>query len=693
VILRSNRYAPLMRRRLSPIHIAALALAFLLIAGNGAPGENEGQGSAGGAAPAIVPLEKGEQVQYGRVPALRGPYFLLERPKIGVLGSFEFDSETVINRGVERESRVFEYREGLTVATRGWLYHPALLRFDVQLDPQWSQIDVGGDGSQAAGSEFFIPSYSLDGTLLPEKPYSLHLFADRREDNLVAAFTNQSTVQTDSYGADLSLKSTTLPAFFKYQHLQRTQESFFINDEERDDFRADLFHYQGNSDTRLNLQYIDSLQTSGETTSDVRNSFNRLTNTWRFASDPTRRLTSTINHRQTEDTDFTSSNLRLLERLYYTHAKNLWSDLHVLYDQREIDLFEEETASIGGKLTHLFYENLTSALSTGATHNSFPDSHENVYEGGLHFDYRRDIPWGSVSATAGLDSRYTERSGNVGLLAVSNVPLVLANGTPPFLEQEFIEEDSIRVTDNTGTLVYIRDQDYIVEQVGTFVRIRRAFSGAIANNQTVLVSYRFRGDSEFDDNLLSQSYGTTVNLLRVARLSYNYFNRSQQLASGVEPVTPVDDVIQRMVLQLFWRWSETRLSYEDFSTSTAPARNTWRAEETLTANPVKSLSLQLSGYFGETDFTENIDRDEFYGLTSTIRWTPVHWLKTGLEGSHDWIAGEGEESSVDGLRSFFELYYGKWRYTISYRYRDSDDELGDFERTEHNFLIKLVREL
>jgi hypothetical protein len=216
--------------------------------------------------------------------------------------------------------------------------------------------------------------------------------------------------------------------------------------------------------------------------------------------------------------------------------------------------------------------------------------------------------------------------------------------------------------------------------------------GAINNNQTVLVSYRFTGDSGFDDLLFAQAYGTTLNLFSAVRLSYNYFNRSQQIVSGNEPVTPIDDVIHRTLLQLFWKWSETRFSYENFSTSTAPSRNTWRAEETLTANPTKTLSLQFSGYYGETGFSEDIDRDVFYGVTSNIVWSPVYWARTGVEGWYDWITGEGEDSSVAGLLSFVDLYYGKWRCNLSYRFRDSEDQLREFQRTEHNFLVKLIRE-
>ncbi len=665
---------------------ALLATALLPAAGYGDP-------PAEGARPAIVPLENTAREHSGGTAALRGDYYLIERPQIGLLGSFKYDSETVTSRGEKQQSRVLDYREGFAVATKGWLYHPALFLFDLQAAPQWSQIDESGDGLRSDETQFFIPSYSLDGTLLPEKPYTLHVFANRYEDNLVAAFTNQSTVELDRYGADLSLKNKTLPSFFRYLHLQRLQEGFFISEEDRDDFSADIFHQKGNSDTRLYSQYIDSLQTSGETVSSVRNSFNRLSNTWRFDGDPTRRLTSTVNYHRTEDEDFTNSDLRFLERLYYTHRKNLWSQLSLLYDKQEINLFEEEKASLGGELNHLLYENLTTTLTADATRNTFADSHEDVYEGGLRFDYLRGIPWGSINATAGWESVYTARSGDVGQHSVTGEPHVLANGTASFLKNEFVDPDSIRVTDSARTIVYIRDQDYTVEEVGSFVRIRRTFFGAINNNQTVLVSYRFTGDSGFDDNLFSQSYGATVNLFSAARLSYNYFNLSQQVVSGIEPARPIDDVIQRTVLQLFWRWSETRFSYEDFSTSTSPSRTTWRAEEILTVKPARTLSVQLSGYYGETGFSGDIARDEFYGTTSNVLWSPFYWARTGIEGWYDWVAGEGQDSSVGGFHSFLETSYGKWRCNLSYRYRDSEDSLRDFERTENYVLLKIIREL
>ncbi len=642
---------------------------------------------------AIVPLPRKEAAAPIDGSWLGGDRFALTYPKLGLNTLFLMENETFHSNGTDQQNSVYEFREGFSVATDGWLVHPAFLTLDLRLDPQWSQVGGSGDGPKPENSTVFLGSYATAMTFLPKKLYTFRLFADRTEDNLISTFTNQTRVDTDTYGASLAYKWKRLPTFVNYQHLNRNQQGFFDSEEERDDIRLNTTNQYGDFDTRLSLQYIDSQQTSDVADTDLRDFNTRLDNTWRFQADPNRLLLSDLSYRASEDGDFSRTDLRLFERLYLKHRKNLWTNSSFVYQNLETDQFSEDRYRLDSELTHLLYENLTTTVFGSGERRNFTDSNETAYTGALDFDYRRDIPWGTIGATAGVRDVYTVRNGEQGLQVINNETQVLDGGQGTFLDQEFIDADSIRVTDSTGTIVYLRDLDYLVEQAGTFIRLRRSLLGNIAANQTVLVSYRFAGEPDFDDNVVSQSYGANLFLFSKLRLSYNYFHRKQQVIAGPEPVDPIDDTVQRTALQFTYRWSETRLSFEDFQTTTSPARTTWRAEELFNVRVARSIGLRLSGYYGETDFERALGRETFYGTASSINWSPTYWTKAGFEGFVDWVDSDTINSTNGGALAFWQLLYGRWQARLSYRYRETLDDRDDFQRTEQRILLTIERTL
>gem|GEM_PF-781078 len=641
----------------------------------------------------IVPLPRKEVTTVNDDTWISGDRFALSYPKLGLSSMFLMDNETLHSNGADRQSSVYEFREGFSVATNGWLVHPAFLALNLRLDPQWSQVGGNGDGPSPDDPSLFLGSYATQATFLPRKIYTLQFFADRTEENLISTFANQTNVDTDTYGANLTYKWKRLPTFVNYQHLNRNQDGFFTTEEQRDDFRLNTSNQYGNFDTRLSLQYIDSQQSSDIEDTNLKDFNSRLDNSWRFKADPNRLLYSDLSYRTSEDDDFSRTDLRLLERLYLKHRKYLRTNSSFLFQKLETDQFSEDRYRLDSELTHLLYENLTTTVFGSGERHNFDDGNETAYTGALDFDYRRDIPWGTLGATAVVRDIYTIRSGEQGLQVVNNESQVLNGGQGTFLNQEFVDADSIRVTDSTGTIVYLRNLDYIVEQTGTFIRLRRTLLGNIADNQTVLVSYRFAGSPGFDDNVVSQSCGANLFFFSTLRLSYNYFHRNQQVIAGPEPISPIDDTVQRTALQLLYRWTEFRLSFEDFQTTTSPARTTWRAEEIFNVKVAGGIGLRLSGYYGETDFAGPLGLETFYGTASSLSWTPTHWTKAGFEGHVDWVDSDTIASVNGGALAYWQLLYGRWQAKLSYRYRQTLEDRDDFQRTEQRVLLTIERTL
>ncbi|MFQ5484772.1 MAG: hypothetical protein ACE5DO_05485, partial [Desulfobacterales bacterium] len=502
----------------------------------------------------------------------------------------------------------------------------------------------------------------------------------------------RSETETDRYGADLSLKYK-IRTDLNYTHLQSRQTGFYTSDEDSDDYRLAMSHRIDKSDTRLNAVYNDNRRTTRGIPISTRSTNADLQNYYNITGDRRFMLNSFGSYRLTESDLFENTGLRLSESLDWKHRENLRSRYRLEYDQNSSGDFDNRTTTLGASITHLLYENLTTTAAGDASFNDFTNGSEQKYGGHLDFDYRRSIPWGMLNLFTRFDYEMTDRSLTPSLIQVVNESHVLKTGDLTLLDKENVVIDSIRVTNLTGTTVYLKDIDYRITEMGSFVRISRTTFGDIDDGEQVLVSYQYFSNPPFDDTLFSRSYGASVNLWSALTLSYSFSHVKQDVVSGTPPEHLADDTTQRAEVRLNWRWTDTRLTYEDETRQSGISTTTWRAEEALTFRPTRRIFFRLSGRIGEREFKETNETEDFTGLSANIDWLPVRWCKLSLEGFQDKVSGETEKTEDTGITAELELSYRIWSFRVFYDYVDEKDDIVDYQRRRQSLLIELVRTL
>ena len=646
--------------------------------------------------PKIVPLEvppppAGVSTRPGLSPrGYTSRYFYLERPKVGLGLSYEFEEVRRKASGNETKDTSNEFRERLPLETSGWAYHPALCKFTLDFVPEWAQtkrdLDPGGSGSD----NVFVPSYALDAIFLEPKPYTLHAFANRRELKLRSAFSEPTDTTIDTYGADLRLKYyKVLPTFLKYTHTDTDQSGFFDSTGARDDFQISSQRVTNNSTTTLNSLYSDDERTSGGDTVRVKTFDGNLGNEYYIAGDKRKTLFSTLRYRWSDTDSQETKDYSLTENLFWRYTDNLYTDYILTLGKRDTDDFDNETKAFRARLQHLLYENLTSTVSTGANLNDFSDGEENAYDGNLDLLYQRKIPWGILSLTSGWNYRYTTREGSETLIPVNDEPHILITGEVTLLDNEKVDLDSIVVTDITGTIAYIENVDYTIEEVNSFVRISRTTVGAISNGQTVLVDYRFLRDPAFDDTVFSQAYNIQFYLWNALTLSYGYIHADQNIVSGTPPENPVDDTTQAAEIRLDLGWTDTRLTYEDRDRSSGTSTRRWLASQTIRIRPARRLSFDITGSYGRTKFTDISETQKQYGGSARLVWTPAGWCRFRTEGFLNKITGDVEDRIDANFFAGLELSYRIWRGNVGYYFDRSGS--SDAKRNRHAFRTEIIR--
>lgn len=619
-------------------------------------------------------------------------YFHLERPRVGLGLSYEFEEVRRHASGDDTKDTSNEFRERLPIETSGWAYHPALCKFTLGFVPEWSQTKRDLAPGPSESDNVFVPSYALDAVFLEPKPYTLHAFADRRELKLRSAFSEPTDTTIDTYGADLRLKYyKVLPTFFKYTHTDTDQSGFFDSNGARDDFQLSSQRITKNSTTTLNSLYSDDERTGGGDTVRVKNFDGNLGNEYYIGGDQRKTLYSKLGYRWTDTESQETTDYSLVEELFWRYTENLYTDYIFSYGKRDTDDFDSETTALRAKLQHLLYENLTTTFTTGAVLNDFTGGEENTYDGDLSLLYQRNIPWGVLNLTSGWNYSYTTREGSETLIQVTDEPHILTTGEVTLLDNENVELDSITVTDITGTIPYIENVDYTIEEINTFVRISRTTVGDIANGQTVLVDYRFFRDPAFDDTVFNQAYGIQFYLWNALTLSYRYQHADQDIVSGPPPDNPLDDTTQAAEIRLDLGWTDTRLAAEDTDRSNGTSTRRWLASQTFRIRPARRVSLDITGSYGRTKFTDVGETQKQYGGSARLLWTPAGWCRFRMEGFLNKITGDVEDRIDANLFAGLDLSYRIWRGNVGYYYDRSGS--SDTYRNRHAMIFEVIRVL
>jgi hypothetical protein len=646
----------------------------------------------------IVPLEVPSRPSRVRAPMGLTPrgytsrYFHAERPRLGLGLSYEFEEERREGPGTDTKDQSQEFKERLAIETRGWAYHPALLKYTLRFEPEWSQSIEDRDPGPSDSDNVYLPGYFADATILDPKPYTFYLFGSRTNSVFRSAFAASSDVTTDSYGGDLRLKYKILPTTLGYTHVDLDQSGFFDRQDVRDDYRLSARNLSGKSNTSLNAIYSDSEQTNEGNTTNLKTSNGTLQNIFDIAGNRKITLNSILTYRYS-DTDFSdSSGVRWNENLSWRHTDKLRTDYDFSYDRSETGDFDRDITSLGAQLTHLLYENLTTTLGGNATFNDFSGGQENSYGPRLDLLYQRKIPWGNLSLNSGWNYRITTREGEDTLVPVIDEPQTLFTGVVTLLDNDQVNLNSpITVTDITGTRIFVENQDYRLIPRDSFVQIERNVSGDIADGQTVLVDYFFFSDPAFDDALFSQIYGIQFYLWKALTLSYRYQKIDQDILSGPTPNSTVDDTTHAAEMQYDVRWSNTQLTFEDIDSSSRVSSRRWRAQQTFTFRPWRPLFFNIRGFYQQTEFKDRNDTEDFYGLRSKLVWTPVRWCRFELEGFHDKVSGDTQERTQTGLNADLNLNYRIWNGNISYDFLKLEDENSNEKRISQTLLFEIIR--
>jgi hypothetical protein len=627
-------------------------------------------------------------------------FFFIQRPKLGLGGYYKLVDEERESPNNKTKNTNEKFRESMTVATNGWMYHPDLMTFHLSFEPQWQQETFRQNQAtinptQSYDRDTSLLAYDVGTTLLQHKPLSLNIFANRKTGEIDLTNAQDSDIESETYGTRLNFNNPTLPVSIAWTHRKFDQTGFYQSNEDRDEAQVTIRHNAKKSVTQLNMLYNNSetTRTTFDTIDISSKTMNtELTNAYFITDDNRVRLDSQIYNMKADYNDLDQNTWILSENLFWTHSKDLLTRYRADYNRREFDGSVNEETRLSAGLTHHLYDRLTTDLGAAAVINKFEDGSEDLYKSNLGFLYRRPIDWGSVELGAAYDYGITNRNGTEKIIPTED-RLTLSTGTDTFLDKENVDLGSIIVTDITGAVVYTENIDYQITMVGPVVSVSRTLLGAIADGQQVNVHYSYQINAAYDDSRFGQKYRFGLALWSFLYLAYSHYRIDQHIQSGEPPNDPLHDTSDTVHLSFVTKWSDTQFLYDNQDRTNGNSSVTRSITQRINLRPAKNIFLNLSGNIGDRDFPDLDEDERFYSLGSSIGWTPKSWCNFSLNYLLSSLSGDLRDELNSEFATTVNLRYGVWIGSISYRLRDQDDKQNGNRLWRQETIFQIIRHL
>jgi len=624
-------------------------------------------------------------------------YYNIEKPKFSLNLSYELDNQKQSGgeNTKEADNTSHTYIEKLDITTGGWIVYPKLLKYSLRLSPEWEKMNQSIDDNESSAKTFLL-GYSLDVMLLPDKPYSLNLFANRSRSTVSSTLAEKNKTESNVYAAFLNIKYKILPTILSYRFRENSREGFFSSEDTENKVSLKIKHDKYLGISQLTANYSDlTTSVSGKTTSSQQQSTN-LANFYEFKE---LGLNSGFNYNQSESSSSNSSSFSLSESLKWEHTDAISSSYNFGYSAADSETVKNRSATFGFNIGTFQYRDVSAFFSANGSTSSNSGRTEDRYGTGTNLNYEKDVPGGdlriSASHTYSINKSSSDSESSLQNVVDEALTLTIVDITT--LENEDVVVESIIVTDETGAVEYKKDIHYTVTQIGSLTRISRIPAVVdpippIPDGATVLVDYTYQAGDPFDFSLFSQSYRTDLNMWSAWRTYYSYNQTTQKALSDPGDSELADDTTHMLGTDLEWKWTRTGLVYK-VERGSKLSIDSLSINENISLRPLRNLNLNFSGTYRIVWLKDTGEVIRSRSLASSLKWRMRKNLRLNLRGFYNGQTGEDVKTSDIELTSLLQYNLGIWQAALDHTYANSKDLLTGHKTTSNIIMFKISRAL
>ena len=505
------------------------------------------------------------------------PFRLTGNVEGSVVLRYNKDDSTLTSAasGVPSQTGLSGFTEEVNLMTRGYIYHPNLLSFEIDGGPVWEQSKDKTNGVVTdTGRQMY--NLNVHATVLREKPYTGSVFFNHLNETQIVGPAQSMQTESTRYGFDVRLRNpvTRFPVQFEFEKSEnqgsgsnqiqndRTQRSRLTVDADLDNLGPNSVggsRVSGSSTFQFDHSVRDSI--SGAIGLPILPSNN---NDDRVSLDTRLKLgTGTVYELYNSISAHNSSYAINQGPATQLNDKNVVLDLRA----RPLETLQTNARYNYNSSQQGIQSTTLNAVSAGVNYQpteewtAFANSrYERTQSTQLNskslgadgsLQLRKPLRVGQLNASANLAINEREQQANAPSAAVILEPLTLAGFTYSTLRQDLIDSTTLVVTNLDRTVTFRPGLDYELNPLGLQLQIRRTLGSLISDPQNLLVDYQYAtGGSytirQFDEGLaVGWSYKSAFSVNARRALS----NPKLISGSSTAPINPVRSTLYDMHLE------------------------------------------------------------------------------------------------------------------------------------------------
>jgi hypothetical protein len=601
--------------------------------------------------------------------------------------SLEFDGLRIEQDDGPTEGE-YLFEERFRIKSSGYVLHPGIVTFSVELAPAASQQMVRHEDFDGDHDNWFL-DYFLDLGILKSRPLSFDASAMSSSGTTTSGIGNRREFEVDTYRAGATFSNPYFPVGVRYtkRFLEQREKSGASSDVFDTDEEEDTLAVWGRS-SKLNVSYerswFDDKEEDRSQTTDTGRLSHRLLRWGKGSS-----LDYDVDYLD-RDGFLPFRRFATNERLHLQHTPDLYTLYSHNYTYLERDL--ETRSHLGDvSLNHRLYRNLNTRVFLSASTTDSDDEDATGYSGGLGLSYNKRLA-GNGTLKLGTTGAYRIddiRTKNGLSEVVGEVHIVDTTGIF-FLNRRFISLDTIVVNNADRTIVYVEGQDYAVNTVDELTQIQVLLGGRIGIGDVLLVDYLFETLPSREFSTTTYSYDAGLDYGWVSVYHRGAFTR-QDLLSGSDGTSLIDtdDFTTGVVFSLSHKATRATVGgehrytkYDGFQSDTYSLRQSLQ----------HPLSRRVSLTFNASQTFFDADGSDFVTFSERllVQWRPRRSLTLDLHGEH-WERQEDD----DFEERFWEVgpevrwFVGRVEFNSRYSHREWGGVYGD--RAEDRLTVAFKR--
>lgn len=528
----------------------------------------------------------------------------------------------------------------------GSIYHPNLLQFNLSGQGGYisDDVTVRSDGTKSTShQDNFLQNYNLDLLFLSGKPYAAGFTAIRTHNFEELDAFNQAIVDSESYAGHMGYTAGPVPFTVAVKHLDETESGIQYNSTyKQDDVALSAQNSRTNGSTTFSYNFGHYNENTAGATLNESYQYGNLLDSERFGRDNHLDTSANFNQQSSDSSQSgTIRNVTLQENLILRNNQHWDSFANYNFDDYYADPAETYTHYVTVGAHNQLFQSLSSEFDL---HGSLQDASApgstasaSMYGIGNSETYNKQLgDWGRL--TLGNVVRYDlQHEDNAGAtVSIFGEQHVLKDGTPVFLTQPLVTAVT-RVTDPTGSRIYIKGVDYTDFQAGQLTQIERIpTSLSLTNGATVLVNYIVQ----------SQPSGSYTTFTEECQVRLDLFNGLLDVYSGLGSVanhSTAPFVLENTFntqsgADFTWHWLRAGGDYETesgnlikYNALSAYQTGTWQASSTgaVSVNGRERWAQYPQEHMNVDDYTLTTRFTDQFGRRLTFSVEAGIWNEQG----------------------------------------------------------------